>query len=87
MRKRMVLQNKSDNSNGHALKWSNFRLNLSCLSKKRTHFRENFLGNENFHENKNFRETKFCENLLIFAFRQNGKKHFRFNPRLGIKVS
>jgi hypothetical protein len=60
----MVLQNKSDNSNGHALKWSNFRLNLSfCrwLSQKRTHFRENFMGNENF------RETKFREILLIFA--------------------
>jgi hypothetical protein len=26
---RMMLQNKSDNSNGHTLKWSNFRLNLS----------------------------------------------------------
>jgi hypothetical protein len=63
---RMVLQNKSDSSNGPALKSSNFRLNLSfwrCLSQKRTHFRENFLGNDNFRENENFRE-----NLLIFAF-------------------
>jgi hypothetical protein len=32
-------------------------------------FRENFLGNENFREN-----------LLIFAFRENGKNRFRFNP-------
>jgi hypothetical protein len=70
----MVLQNKLDSSNGHALKSSNFRLNLSfgrCLSQKRTHFRENFLGNENFRENfcenENFRETKFRENLAIFA--------------------
>jgi hypothetical protein len=41
------------------------------LSQKRTHFRENFLGNENFRqnfrENGNFRETKFRENWLIFA--------------------
>jgi uncharacterized membrane protein len=35
---------------------------------------------ENFRENENFRETKFRENLLIFAFRENGKNHFRFNP-------
>jgi hypothetical protein len=55
------------------LNWSLWR----CLSQKRTHFRENFLGNENFRknfcenenlrENENFRETKFHENLLIFA--------------------
>jgi hypothetical protein len=93
---RMMLQNKSDNkqycspcksdnSNRHALKWSNFRLNLSfrrCLSQKRNHFRENFLGNENF------RETKFCDISrifahfqIIFAFRENGKTRFRFNPK------
>jgi hypothetical protein len=86
----MVLQNKSDNSNGHALKSSNFRLNLSfwrCLSQKRTHFRENFLGNDNFRENENFRETKFREISrkfahfrIIYAFRENGKNRFRFNP-------
>jgi hypothetical protein len=61
----MVLQNKSDNSNGYALKWSNFRLNLSfwrCLSQKGTHFRENYLGNENFRENLCENEN-FCENL------------------------
>jgi hypothetical protein len=69
----MVLQNKSDSSNGHELKSSNFRLNLSfwrCLSQKRTHFRENFLGNKNFCENENFREN-FCEILRKFF-------HFRF---------
>jgi hypothetical protein len=66
---RMVLQNKSDNSNGHALKLSNFRLNLSlwrCLSQKCTHFRENFLGNENF--------RNFAKLLLIFAFHENDRK-------------
>jgi hypothetical protein len=36
-------------------------------ASKRTHFRENFLGNGNFRENENFCETKFRENLLIFA--------------------
>jgi hypothetical protein len=84
IRKRMVLQNKSDNSNGHVLKWSKFRLNLSfwrCLSQKRTHFRENFLGNDIFAKMKIFAN----ENLLIFAFRENGKNRFRFKPRLGIK--
>jgi hypothetical protein len=84
---RMVLQNKSDNSNGHALKWSNFRLNFSFLSQKRTHFRENFLGNVNFRETENFRDTKFREFSrkfahfrIIFAFRENWKNRFRFNP-------
>jgi hypothetical protein len=43
---------------------------LKCLWQKRTHFRENFL------RNKNFRQTKFRENLLIFAFRENGKNFF-----------
>jgi hypothetical protein len=75
---RMVLQNKSDNSNGHALKWSNFRLNLvfwRCLSEKRTHYRENVLGNKNFREN-----------LLIFAsFSLFAKmeKTFSFQPYCG----
>jgi hypothetical protein len=88
----MWLQNKSDNSNGHALKWSNFRLNLSfwrCLSPKRTHFRENFLGNENFRENfrenENFRETKFCKIRILFTFRENGKNCFRFNPTCSLQ--
>jgi hypothetical protein len=82
---RMVLQNKSDNSNGHALNWTNFRLNLSfcrCLSHKHTHFCENFLGNENFRKNFRFRKIswKFAHLRIIFAFRENGKNRFRFNP-------
>jgi hypothetical protein len=44
------------------------------LSQKRTHFRENFMGNENF------RETKFALFRIIFAFCENGKNRFRFNP-------
>jgi hypothetical protein len=81
---RMVFQNKSDSSNGHALKSSNFRMNLSfwrCfIAETYPVPSENFLGNENFQENENFRETKFRENLLIFAFRENGKKTFSFQP-------
>jgi hypothetical protein len=63
---RMVLQNKSDNSNGHALKWSNFRLNLSFedVYRRNVPIFENFLGNENFAK-RNF--AKLRENLLIFA--------------------
>jgi hypothetical protein len=41
-----------------------------------------------FRESENFRETKFREILrkvsefsLIFAFRENEKRGFRFNPR------
>jgi hypothetical protein len=48
-----------------------------------THFHENFMGNENMREN--FRETKFRENLLVFAFRENGKNRYRFNPTLDYK--
>jgi hypothetical protein len=84
---RMALQNKSDNSNGHALKWSNFRLKLSfwrCLSQKRTHFHANFTGNEHLRENRKFSRNKiswkFAHFHIIFAFRENGKNHFRFNP-------
>jgi hypothetical protein len=59
-------------------------LNLSfwrCLSQKRIHFCENFLGNENFRETK-FREIswKYAHFRIIFAFRENGKNRFRFNP-------
>jgi hypothetical protein len=55
-------------------------------------FRENFCENENFREifreNENFREIenfheisrKVSEFLLIFAFRENEKRGFRFNP-------
>jgi hypothetical protein len=70
---------KSDSSIGHALKSSIFPFNLSfwrCLLQKHSHFRENFRGNENFCEN--FRETKFRGNMLIFAFREDGKKPFSF---------
>jgi hypothetical protein len=71
----MVLQNKSDNSNRHALKWSNFCLNLSfwrCLSQKRTHFRKN----------ENFRETKFRECSVSHHFRisRKCKQPFSFQP-------
>jgi hypothetical protein len=44
-------------------------------------FCANFLFSLNFRENENcrenFREAKF---RLIFAFRENLKEHFRFNP-------
>jgi hypothetical protein len=43
-------------------------------------FRENEIFRANFSENENFRKTKFRENLLIFAFRENEKKPFSFPP-------
>jgi hypothetical protein len=39
-------------------------------------------GNDNFRENENFSETKFREHVPIFAFRQNGKNRFHFNPSM-----
>jgi hypothetical protein len=61
-------------------------------SREQKIFRENFRENENFREkfreSENFRETKFREISrkvgefsLIFAFRENEKRGFRFNPK------
>jgi hypothetical protein len=48
-------------------------------------FRDNFLFSRNFREKEsfreNFREAKF---RLIFAFRENLEKHFRFNPNRAV---
>jgi hypothetical protein len=45
---------------------------------------KNFQENKNFHEifrkSENFFKTKFRESELIFAFRENEKRGFRFNP-------
>jgi hypothetical protein len=59
------------------------------LSQKRTHFRENFLGNENFRKNcrenenfhKNFRENEnVCENFRENeTFRENFRET-KFSP-------
>jgi hypothetical protein len=63
--------------------------------QKRTHFRENFLRNEDFRA-KFWRKRKFSGNeisrkfayfRIIFAFRENGKNRFRFNPSWAIILS
>jgi hypothetical protein len=61
---RMVLQNKLDNSNGHALKWSNFHLNLS--------FEDAYRRNEPIFA-KTYWETKIFAQTKIFAKRNFAK--------------
>jgi hypothetical protein len=56
-----------------------FRENLFSLFAKKAY--EKLRKNENFRETK-FREIsrKFAHFRIIFAFRENGKNRFRFNP-------
>jgi hypothetical protein len=86
---RMVLQNKSDNSNGHALKWSNFRLNrvsiiLKMFIAETYPFSRKLPGKRKFLRKRKFSQNeisrKFAHFRIIFAFRENGKTRFRFNP-------
>jgi hypothetical protein len=64
----MVIQNKSDNCNGHALKWSNFRLDFEDVYLRNVPISwEMKIFANNFRETNIFRSTKFRENLLILA--------------------
>jgi hypothetical protein len=65
---RMVLQNKSDNSNWHAL--------LYCLLR---------MVLQNKSDNCTVHHALL--NRIIFAFRENGKNLFRFNPKHSATVS
>jgi hypothetical protein len=66
---RMVLQSKSDNSNGHALLYLLLWMVLQNKSDKEI-FRETIL--------RNF--AKICSFSHHFRFSRKWKKHFRFNP-------
>jgi hypothetical protein len=85
----MVLQNKSDSSNWTCTKIVTFPFEFTILKmfiaetypfSRKLPGKRKFLRKRKFSRNEISR--KFAHFRIIFAFRENGKTRFRFNPSM-----